>query len=155
MQQGSQGSYQVSQQGVRPRHRFPGMELQAFLSSWTRGVRSPVELRWGTWAFSKRATGDSKLPSPVRDPRFPFKSAQGNQALSRVEGGTSCPFIFWQELRRVPLELQLVRQDSSGGARKVGVPLESNLRGVSPNLEMKWRTWELFSILSGSARGSS
>ena len=33
----------------------------AFLSSCKRGVRPPVELRGGTWAFSKGATGKSDL----------------------------------------------------------------------------------------------
>ena len=49
-----------------------------FLSSCKRGVRPPVELRWGTWAFSRGATGESKLPSCyVGTLIVPFKSVQG------------------------------------------------------------------------------
>ena len=35
----------------------------AFLSNCQRDVRPPVELRWGTTAFSRVSTGDSDLPS--------------------------------------------------------------------------------------------
>ena len=55
----------------------------AFLSSCKRGVRPPVELRGGTWAFSRGATGKSDLHSCCEELLgVPFESVLGNQALS-------------------------------------------------------------------------
>ena len=49
--------------------------------------RPPVEFRWGTWVFSRVATGESDLPSFFeRILGVPFESVKWNQALSRVEG---------------------------------------------------------------------
>ena len=54
-----------------------------FLSSCKRGVRHPVKLRWGTWAFSRGATVESDLASRCGGNLVvAFKSMQGNQALS-------------------------------------------------------------------------
>ena len=51
-----------------------------FLSSCQRAVRLPVEMRWGTRAFSRVSTGDSDIPSccEVKDEPA-FKAMQGNQ----------------------------------------------------------------------------
>ena len=49
--------------------------------------RPPVEFRWGTWVFSRVATGESDLPSFFeRILGVPVESVKWNQALSRVEG---------------------------------------------------------------------
>ena len=47
-------------------------------------------MRWGTWAFSRSATGDSDLPSCCEGILgVPFELVPGNQALCRVEGELS------------------------------------------------------------------
>ena len=71
--------------GVRPhlllRHGIP------LSSRVVKGARPPIELRWGTWAFSSGGTGESELPSCCEGRLgVPFESLQGNQVLSQVEG---------------------------------------------------------------------
>ena len=57
----------------------------AFLSNCQRDVRPPVELRWGTMAFSRVSTGDSDLPSSCKMKDEPaFKSLQGNPTFFSV-----------------------------------------------------------------------
>ena len=68
-------------------------------------VRPPVELRWGTQAFSRGEKGESSLPLYCEGKLgIPFKLLQGYQALSRVERQigvlSTCGRIL-----RVPLEL--------------------------------------------------
>ena len=59
----------------------------ALLSRCKRGFRPPVELNWGSGAFLEFRIGVSVLPSCCElILRVPFKSVQGNQALSRVDG---------------------------------------------------------------------
>ena len=68
-------------------------------------VRPPIELRWGTQAFSRDEIGESSLLLCCEGKlRIPFELLQGNQALSRVEREigvlSTCGRIL-----RVPLEL--------------------------------------------------
>ena len=58
----------------------------AFLLSCKKAVRSPVQLSWGTWAFSRDATRESDLSSHEGILGVPFESMQGNKALFRLEG---------------------------------------------------------------------
>ena len=67
----------------------------AFLSSCKRGIRPPFELRWGTWTFSRGATGLSDLPTCCeRMLMVPFELVQGNLVLSRVEGEINVLLTF-------------------------------------------------------------
>ena len=60
-----------------------------FLSSCKRGVSPPVDLRWGTWVFSRGATGESDLLSCCEGILgVPLELVQGNQALSHIEGNS-------------------------------------------------------------------
>ena len=57
-----------------------------------RNVRSHVEMRRGTRAFSRVSTGDSDIPSSWEMQDEPsFNSLQGNPALFRVRASW-CPF---------------------------------------------------------------
>ena len=59
----------------------------ALLSRCKRGFRPPVELNWGSGAFLEFRIGVSVLPLCYElILRVLFKSVQGNQALSRVDG---------------------------------------------------------------------
>ena len=59
----------------------------ALLFRCKRGFRPPVELKWGSGTFLKFRIGVSVLPSCCElILGVPFKSVQGNQALSRVDG---------------------------------------------------------------------
>ena len=54
-----------------------------FQSRCQKAVRPHVELRWGSWALSRGATGDSGLRSCGEGILgVPFEAVQGNQALS-------------------------------------------------------------------------
>ena len=91
----------------------------AFLSSCKMGVRPPVDFRWGTWAFTKGATGESNLPSCCDGiVSVPYMSLQGNQASSRVEGelGVFSGFFFFflSSDGKIPYEL---RRGSQGTTR--------------------------------------
>ena len=69
-------------------------------------VRRPVELRWGTQAFSRGEIGESSHPlCCVGKLRVPLQLLQGNQALSRVEREISVLSTCGRILC-VPLELQ-------------------------------------------------
>ena len=53
-----------------------------FLLRCQKGVKPPVEMRWGTRALSRVSTGDSDIPSCCeRKHRLAFESLQGKQAL--------------------------------------------------------------------------
>ena len=57
-----------------------------------KDVRCPVEMRRGTWAFSRVSTGDSDIPSSCEMKDEPaFKPLQGNQSFFRVRA-SRCPF---------------------------------------------------------------
>ena len=59
----------------------------AFLSSCKKAVRYPVELSWGTWAFSRDAIRESDLSSHCEGILgVPFESMKDNKALFRLEG---------------------------------------------------------------------
>ena len=108
-----------------------------FLLSCKRGVRPPVELRQGTRAFSRGATGESDLPSCCEGKlEVSFKSLQGIQALSQVEGEL-CGFSTCGRNLGVPFELQWVRQASSREPRGKSGFLSSGSRGIGPHLEMR------------------
>ena len=126
-----------------------------FLSRWKMGVRPPVEWRKGSGAISRGATGLSVLP-PCCELILgvTFKSLQGNEALSRVDGDIrvfskggmtpGVPLEFQGEtgliLRcdgnvRIPLQMKQGNGPSSRDeegkmglflscGRKLGVPLE-------------------------------
>lgn len=59
----------------------------AFFSSCKSVVRSPVELRGETWAFSSGATGKSDLPSCCEGiPLFPFDRCRGINFARELNG---------------------------------------------------------------------
>ena len=59
----------------------------AFLSNCQRGVRAPVKIRWGIWAFSRGSAGETGLPSCCEGILgIPLEPVQGNQDLSGAEG---------------------------------------------------------------------
>ena len=76
LQQGSWRSYQVSKGD-------PGLDCDeernsSFLLSCKMGVRPPVELRRGTWTYSRGATGESDLPLCGEGTLgVPFESVRG------------------------------------------------------------------------------
>ena len=77
------------------------------------GVKPPVKLRWGTWAFSRDAIGESDLISCCEQViGVPYKLVQRNQPLARVDNHldvlSSCG-----RYHGVPLEFHLVRPASS------------------------------------------
>ena len=74
------------QQGSQALSHFEAWNY-AFLSGCKRAVRPQVELRCGTWAFSRGATRESDLAYCCEGILgVPFPSVRGNQALSRFEG---------------------------------------------------------------------
>ena len=74
------------QQGIQASSCVEALN-SAFLSSCTKAVRSPVELSWETWAFSRDATRESDLSSHCEGILgVPFESMQDNKALFRLEG---------------------------------------------------------------------
>lgn len=107
LQQGSKGSYRVS------------TGESGLVSCWThvtllfspvyKGVRPPVELRWGSWSFSRGAMAESDLPSccegklrayssrcraiwpylDLRGTQCSFTSVKGTQGTSHVASGNS------------------------------------------------------------------
>ena len=84
MRQRSLGFDQVST-GSQASSHFEAWNFTC-LSSGKSGVRLPVELRRGTWFFSRVSTRESELPLWCeRILGVPLKSVQGNQAISRVE----------------------------------------------------------------------
>ena len=118
-----------------------------FLSSCERGVRPPVEFRWGTWDFSRVATGESDLPSSCEGKLgVPFESLQGNKFLSIV-GGISVSFRLVVGITGflsscsvdlgIPLEWQQWSQDSSRVEVGKSCFLSSCSRGVGPPLELQ------------------
>ena len=85
LRQGSQSSYLIST-GESPSSCFEAY-TSSFLSSCKRDVRTSVRFRWGIWAFSRCATGESGLPSCCEEiVVVPFELVQRNQALSQAEG---------------------------------------------------------------------
>ena len=104
-----------------------------------RDVRPPVELRQGTWDFSRGSTGKSDLPSCCeRILGIPFESLQENKTISGVEkelgvlsnctgnGGVLLEFQGETGL--------LLRCEG-----EVGISLGYK-RGIRPHLKMKWVT---------------
>ena len=74
------------------------------------GVKPPVKLRWGTWAFSRGSTGESDLPSFCEGKLgVPFESLNGNLAESLVEGEFGVLLTCGRNCR-VPLDFLKVRQ---------------------------------------------
>ena len=111
----------------------------AFLSRCQRGVRLPVEFRWGIWAFSRQYAGRTGLPSCCEGILgVPLEPVQGTQDLSGTDGQLSVLFPC-SRIRGVPLEFQLVTQATFCGSREVGIPLELK-QGMGPHLQMRWET---------------
>ena len=95
------------------------------LSSCQRDMRTPVEMRWGTRAFSRVSTGDSDIPSSweIQD-EFAFKSLQGNLTVCRVTT-SRCPFHFRPQTQ-VPSHIPIAERSLLLRCLwKVGIPLES------------------------------
>ena len=63
------------------------MEL-GFLLNLSRGVRTPVELRWGTWAFLEVQEGNQTSLRVEGILGVPFELIQGNQALPQLRGNS-------------------------------------------------------------------
>ena len=88
----------------------------AFLSSYKRAVKPPVEYRWGTWAFTRGATRESDLFSHCEGILgVLFESVQDNQELFKVEGNLSVLLTLARILEF--LSSFSMRQASSGPAR--------------------------------------
>ena len=69
----------------------------ACLSRCERNVRPPVQMRWGSRAFSRVSTGDSDIASFYEMKDEPaFKPLQGNPAFFRVRA-SQCPFHLRQQ----------------------------------------------------------
>ena len=77
------------------------------------GVKPPVKLRWGTWAFSRDAIGESDLISCCEQViGVPYKSVQRNQPLARVDNHLDV-LLSCGRYHGVCLEFHLVRPASS------------------------------------------
>ena len=67
------------------------------LSECQRDMRTPVQIRLGTRAFSRDSTGDSEIPSSCEMKDEPaFKPLPGNPALFRVRT-SQCSFPLRQQ----------------------------------------------------------
>ena len=90
-----------------------------------RDVRTPVEMRLGSLAFSRVSTGDSDIPSSCEMKYKPaFKPLQGNPAIFRVRASW-CPFHLRQQIQG-PSHKPI----AEGSLRlrclwKLGIPLQS------------------------------
>ena len=117
----------------------------AFLSNCQRDVRPPVELRWGTTAFSRVSTGDSDLPSSCKMKDEPaFKSLQGNPTLFRVRE-TRCAFHMRPQTQGPSHILTADRSLLLRCKWKVGSPLEVK-QGHRPSSRDDLGYTELFCV---------
>ena len=73
---------------------------------------------------------------------------QENQDFSGAEGELGVLFPC-RRIRGVPLEIQLVTQASSCGAREVWISLELN-QGMVPHLQMRWDTRRSSRVVVGN-----
>ena len=95
------------------------------LSRCQRDVRPPVQMRWGSRAFSGISTGDSDISSSCEVKDEPvFKPLQGNPAFFPVRA-SQCPFHLRQQTQG-PSHIPI----AEGGLLlrclwKVGIPLQS------------------------------
>lgn len=79
----------------------------AFLLSCKVGVSTPVEFRWGSWAFSRGAKIESDLSSCCEGKLgIPFMPLEGNKASSQVEAGNSGFLSCCDRDLREPIEFQ-------------------------------------------------
>ena len=95
----------------------------AFLSSLKRGVRSPVELRQGTWAFSRGATGESNLRSCCEGILVfhssqctgirPYLESRGNLVSFHLSAGTAGYLSSYNRWDRPHIKVRGENRDSS------------------------------------------
>ena len=96
-------------------------------------VRPPVELRWGTQAFSRDEIGESSLLLCCdTEHGIALKSLKGNWGSSRIEGGYLMVYLkLWQEA-----------WCSSKVERKTSGNLSCCLRGVRPPFDLQGEPWD-------------
>ena len=106
----------------------------------SRDVSPPVQIRWGTWIFSRVSTGDSDNPSFCEMNReAEFKPLQGNPAIFWVR-----PLVVhstWDRKHRVPFSYLLLRENSTLGACGKLAHLFSQRQWISSHLEMICGEW--------------
>ena len=110
------------------------------LSRCQRDLRPPVEMRWGTRAFSRVSTGDSDIPSSCEMKDEPaLKSLQGNPPFFPVRV-SRCPFHLRQQTQDPSLIPRAERSLHLRCLWKVVIPLESKPRSqLSSRVDLGYR----------------
>ena len=128
-----------------------------------RGVRTPLNLKWGTHVSSRVATGELGLLSSGRWELVPLELHWETQDSSQFAAGNSkllsnCSrnSVFSSRCS-VGLRVTLKPQRGNSGFlsicdRDLKGPLE--LLHVNQNLELRWGTWVYFKVAAGNL-GSS
>ena len=107
------------------------------LSRCQRDVRSPVQMRRSSRAFSRVSTGDSDIPSSYEMKDEPaFKPLQGNLAFFG-DRASQCPFHLRQQTQFPLTYLLLMKAPSCGACGKMAYHFIRS-QGISSHLAMIW-----------------
>ena len=108
-------------------------------------------MRWGSWSFSRGATGESDLPSCCEGKlRVTFELLQGNLALSRFEGELSVLFTCEGELSGPPMLPQGIQVSFQAVSGRAGLLALKALHGKPVSSHTEGRIFGFSQLAAGS-----